>query len=577
MRVGRLLLALGLCTPVALTGCSKRENAKLAEFKDHAITVQEFEKAYTKVDVAYLPKATGEEGLKEFLTTMLNKEVMAAKADELGYDKDPSVAQAMESFRKMSLPIAYLKREVADNLTVTDEEVRRHYDNKGASVSLKQILTDTEEEATAAYDALQGGLDFESACRQYSKTEDAASGGIVLNATYGSLVPDIQQKMFATAVGEYTEPILTAYGWVIIKVVSRTEGRHPQPFETVKDQMRTEIKQSKEAVELNKFTDKLRDDYGVVWNYDNLMLVFNALPPDRPFEEAPARDQEVYPLLYFDAIDLDKPLVNYQGKSIAIKDFSDIYDQASFYERPRRDFRLGGIRGFLTPPIMNEISADVVRKSDIEKDPEVADVLRAKKEEFMINALYEDMVNQKTVVTQEQQQAYYNDNHEMFRTPEKRQFGVILAGDMETAQKARQELRSGKPLATVANAYSIDEETVANGGVTNFVTNGENAEIDAVGFGLKRVGDISEPFQTSRGWMVLRLVELQEAKFFSYDEALPGIEGRLKNEANDKKLKELLDKWKEEFGVVIHDDNLKKVHVTERSAAEAPKPANAGG
>jgi peptidyl-prolyl cis-trans isomerase SurA len=148
---------------------------------------------------------------------------------------------------------------------------------------------------------------------------------------------------------------------------------------------------------------------------------------------------------------------------------------------------------------------------------------------------------------------------------------------METAQKARQELRSGKPLATVANAYSIDEETVANGGVTNFVTNGENAEIDAVGFGLKRVGDISEPFQTSRGWMVLRLVELQEAKFFSYDEALPGIEGRLKNEANDKKLKELLDKWKEEFGVVIHDDNLKKVHVTERSAAEAPKPANAGG
>jgi peptidyl-prolyl cis-trans isomerase C len=576
MRVGQLFLALGLCAPVALTGCSKRENAKLAEFKDHAITVQEFEKAYARVDVQYLPTATGEEGLREFLTTMLNKEVMAAKADELGYDKDPAVAQALDTFRKLSLPIAYLKREVADHITVTDEEVRRHYDNKGASVSLKQILTDTEEEATAAYDALQGGLDFESGCRQFSKTDDASSGGIVLTASYGTLVPEVQQRMFNTPVGSYTEPILTAYGWVIIKVLSRTEGHHPEPFEAVKDQMRTEYKQSKEAVELNKFTDKLRDDYGVVWNYDNLMLAFNALPPDRAFEEAPARDQEVYPLLYFDAMDLDKPLVSYQGKSITIKDFSDMYDQSSFYERPRHPFRLGGIRGFLTPPIMNEISADVVRKSDIEKDPEVAATMKAKKEEYMINALFEDLINSKSVVTQEEEQNYYSDNREMFRTPEKRKFGIILTGDMETAQKARQELRSGKPIATVASAYSVDEETVAQGGVSDFLTNGENAEIDAVGFGLKRVGDISEPFQTSRGWMVLRFVELQEAKVFSYDEAQPGIEARLKNEANDKKLKELLEKWKEELGVVIHDENIKKIHVTERSVAEPPKPVSAG-
>jgi len=576
MRVGRLLLALGLCAPVALTGCSKRENAKLAEFKGHAITVKDFEAAYTRVDVAYLPKATGEEGLREFLTTMLNKEVMAAKADELGYDKDPTVAQGMESFRKMSLPIAYLKREVTDDLTVSDEEVKRHYDNKGASVSVKQILTDTEEEAIAAYDALQGGLDFESACRQYSKTDDAPSGGVVVNATYGTLVPEVQQRMFSTPVGEYTEPILTAHGWVIIKVVSRNEGRHPQPFENIKDQVTLEVKQSKEAVELNKYTDKLRDDYGVVWNYDNLILVFNALPPDRPFEEAPSRDQEVYPLLYFDAIDLDKPLVNYQSKSITIKDFSDMYDQASFYERPRRVYRIGGVRGFLTAPIMNEISADVVRKSDIEKDPEVARVLKAKREEFMINALYEDMVNQQTVVTLEAEQAYYSDNREMFRTPEKRRFGVVLAGDMDTAQKARQELRAGTSIAAVANEYSMDEETAANGGATNFLANGENTEIDAVGFGLQRVGEISEPFQTSRGWMVLRLIEIQEAKLFSFDEAQPNIEARLKSEANDKKLKELLEKWKEEFGVVIHDDNLKKVHVTERSAAEPPKQADAG-
>jgi hypothetical protein len=34
-------------------------------------------------------------------------------------------------------------------------------------------------------------------------------------------------------------------------------------------------------------------------------------------------------------------------------------------------------------------------------------------------------------------------------------------------------------------------------------------------------------------------------------------------------LEELLGKWKEEYNVVIYDDNLEKVQVTERSASEA--------
>jgi parvulin-like peptidyl-prolyl isomerase len=577
MRVGRLLPGLGLVAAIALTGCSGREKAKLAEFKGHVITVGDYEKAYAKVDVAYLPKASGEEGKREFLTTMLNKEVMAAKADELGYDKDPAVTQGMDTFSRMTLQVAYLKKEVADKITVTDEEVRRHYDNQGATVNVKQILTDTEEEARAAFDALEGGLDFESACRQFSKTDDGPSGGIVVSAQYGQLVPEVQNPMFSTEVGHYTEPILTAYGWVIIKIITRSEGKPARPFEEVKEQMTLEAKRYKEAIELNKFTDKLRDDYGVVWNYDNLAIAFNALPLDRPFEEAPPRNQEVYPILMFDPIDLEKPLVTYQNKPITIKDFSDMYDQASFFSRPRKQARLGGIRAFLTLTIMNELSAETVRKSGIDKEPEVAAVLEAKQEELMINLLYEDMINKQTVVTMEEQRTYYNDNLETFRVNEKRKFELILAGDVDAAQKARNALRAGTPIATVATAYSMDEESRANGGVTNFLSKGENPEIDAVGFGLQRVGDLSEPFQTSRGWMVLRLIEREDAKLFSFEEAQPRIEAVLKEKANEERLGEMLTKWKEEFGVVIHDQNFKKVRITERSATEPPKQPGAAG
>ena len=574
MRVASLL-GLGLIASIAVTGCSKREDLKIAEFKDRSITVGEFETAYAAVDPQYLPTATGFEGKKEFLQTMLNKEVMAAKADELGYDKDPNVAMGMEQFKRVTLNIAYLKKMVADDVKVTDAEVKEYYDNMGVSLSVKQILADTEQQAEEAYAALQDGMDFETACRTYSKSDDAPDGGKVVTATFGGLIPELQTPLFRLPVGGYTEPVYTTHGWVIVKVLKRSDPARKEPYEDIKEDLTKRLRSIMEAVALNEFTEKLRDDYGVQWNYDNIAIVFNALPPDRSFDDAPARSAEIYPLLMFDPADYDKPIVAYQGKTITIKDFSDFYDQSSFFARPRRAYRYGGIRSFLTERIMNEISADVVRKSKIEEDPEVALVLQGKKEQLMVGVLYEDMINKQVVVTAAEVQTYYDDNSERFRTPEKRKFGVVLTGDIETALQAYKEIKSGKPFRTVALAYSVDEDTRESMGETKELSQGEQPEIDAVGFSLQKVGDVSEPFQTARGWMVLKLLERTEARTFTLQEVRPRIEAALREIKNDERLEELLAKWKEEYGVVINEKNLEKTQITERSAAE-PADAHAG-
>ncbi len=569
MRVATPLLGLALIASIAVTGCSKREDLKVAEFKGRSITVGEFERAYSKVDPAYLPKASGFEGKVEFLTTMLNKEVMAAKADELGYDKDPAVAQGLDQFTNMTLQVAYLKKNVSDDITVTEKEIKEYYDNSGVSLNIKQILTDTEAQAEEAYAAIKGGLDFDTGVRQYSKLEGAAQGGHVVTATFGALMPEMQKALFALPVGGVTEPLFTQHGWVLAKVLQRSDPVRKIPYEEAKEEIRKKVRNLKEAVALNAFTENLRRQYGVEWNYDNMAIAFNALPPDRSFDAAPSRADEVYPLLFFDPKDYDKPLVTYQGRTITIKDFSDFYDQASFFNRPRQVTRYGGIRSFLTERIMNEISVDAVRKSNIKDDPEVKRVLQRKKEEIMVNLLYEDMINKQTVITAADIQNYYNDNVAKFHVPEKRKFGIILTGDVETARRAYQEVKAGKPFRTVALAYSIDDETRETMGETNELSRGAVPEIDAVGFSLRAVGDVSEPFQTSRGWVVLKLVERSDEKYFTLDEARDSIESAVRENKNGARLEELLTKWKEEFGVVIHEDNLKKTQITERSAEEA--------
>ena len=102
MKFARLSLGLVAVMSIALTGCSKREDLKLAEVKDRVITIHDYEDAYARVKPEFLPKKEGDEGKREFLDTMINRDVMAVKADELGYDKDPSIAQGMEAFRRMT-------------------------------------------------------------------------------------------------------------------------------------------------------------------------------------------------------------------------------------------------------------------------------------------------------------------------------------------------------------------------------------------------------------------------------------------------------------------------------------------
>ena len=574
MRISRIWLALAVPAVIAATGCSKREDLKVAEFKDQVITVADYEAAYARVDPAYLPKATGFEGKLEFLNTMLNKYVMAYKADELGYDKNPNVAQSMEMFTRMALQVAYLKKQVADKVTVSDEEVKAHWENQGVSLECKQILCDTEEQAQEAYQAIQDGLDFDTAVRQYSKNNDASTGGMVFSAAYGQMTPEVQVAVMAARVGEVTPPIMTQEGWIIMKVLRRNEGRKKPNFEDVKVEYELAVRNFKEALALNEFTAKLRDDYGVTWHWDNIGIVYNALPPDRDFDDAPSRREEVYPLLMFDPADLDKPVVTWQGgKQITIKDFSDFYDQASFFNRPRISGRYGGVRRFLTERIMNEISVDVVRKSGVDKEPDVARAIKAKREEILVNLLYEDVVARQTIVSETEIKNYYDGNLESFHTPERRKFGVILAGDVETAQQAYRELKGGKEFRIVALAYSMDEETKGNNGETNPISLGEQPEFDSVGFALAKVGDVSEQFQTSRGWMVLKLTERTEEKYYSLDEATESIESTLKQEKSDQRLKELLEQWKKEVGVVIYDKNLKKTKVVERSATEVQQAA----
>jgi hypothetical protein len=180
-------------------------------------------------------------------------------------------------------------------------------------------------------------------------------------------------------------------------------------------------------------------------------------------------------------------------------------------------------------------------------------------------------VAKQTEVSTEEVAAYYNDNIERFRRPEERRFGVILSGDMQGANEALKMVRSGVPFDSVAVMFSIPDLTEEERVGTEFYSRGQRAEIDDAGFALEKVGDVSEPFETSRGWMVLKLKERRPERIIAADDAANEISQAVQTLKNEERLNSLLEKWRTEMKIEIYEDNLKKAEIPPRTAVKGTK------
>lgn len=544
-----------------LAGCGRKQSTEdllVAKVADRPVSMALYEKAWSTVDAKYLPKTDDLEGRKEFLNTIINKEVLTLKADELGYDKDEYVLKAMEAFKKVGLPAGYLRVKVPpERLEITDEDLREAFPNFGRTLQIKQILVDTKEDADVVEDQLKAGGDFETVCREYSKGPDAEEGGRVVTAVWGQFPPDFNTELFSTQVGDVTDPILSRYGYFIIKVVSG-ESNSRKTLEQARPDLTKILKQQRQLAETTRMSDAIREKYHFEFYDQNLVTAFDALPPDRPLTNPPNRSDEVYPLLRFDPQDLDKPMVTYNGKTITIKDFSDLYDRASFFQRPRREYRLGDIRKFLVDYVMNELIEVEIETTGLENEPLVADMLRKKREQIMVDKLYQDLVDGQTEISNEELQSYYNDNLEQFRRPEERRFHSVVCGDFNSAKRASEQLRRGRNLEAVRKEFGVGQELLREDVNDRFFAKGQQPEVDDNGFTMQNVGEVSEPFEMSSGWVVIKFVERRPERIMPLAEAQHDIEHYLKTVANERRLNELLDKWKTEYQIEIYEDNLMK-------------------
>ena len=93
-------------------------------------------------------------------------------------------------------------------------------------VSFQVIVVDTESKARQALERLKKGEDFAVVAADLSIDPNAKSGGYITDAEVASLRPELREAVVALHAGEISSIVKVPTGFVILKLVQSSRGRH---------------------------------------------------------------------------------------------------------------------------------------------------------------------------------------------------------------------------------------------------------------------------------------------------------------------------------------------------------------
>ena len=191
----------------------------------------------------------------------------------------------------------------------------------------------------------------------------------------------------------------------------------------------------------------------------------------------------------------------------------------------------------------------------------VSDLLLRVKLNLLSSKIQQKVSKEKGTVTQAQLKKYYEEHKSQFGSPEKRNVKIILTKTEAAANKAKQEIESGKSFSSVAKAVSIDPTSKAKGGeITGVVKGQEEKALDEAIFSAPK-GKLGGPVKTPFGDYIYEVTGTTAGNQQTLAQAQASIKQQLtaqqQQQALSKFVKEFRTRWEAKTecrsGYVVQD------------------------
>jgi peptidyl-prolyl cis-trans isomerase SurA len=172
-----------------------------------------------------------------------------------------------EGIRSNLVRSKVLARTISPDVLLSEARLKEHYqanpdEFRAEEYRLQQVFIsnrtqDAARRAQAAYNALQQGQPFEQLAKEYSDDPSGKQGGDIGYVKKEDLVPELRQAISLLISGTYSHPVLTPYGYHIMKVIDVRKSA-ALPFEAVKDSIQEKIVQKESEKRYKEYITKLR-------------------------------------------------------------------------------------------------------------------------------------------------------------------------------------------------------------------------------------------------------------------------------------------------------------------------------
>ncbi len=539
----------------AACSTTEREDKVVAAVEGKEITVADFEKTAELIDESYLPDTNNLEGKKKVLDYIIAKEVMVLRAKDLGLEKDEAFRSFWNHYRDPFLIQAITKHYIMDKVKVNEKEVKDYNEKMKNEYVLSQITVLDSMKAVQLRREILDGADFAEMARKHSIGYTAKDGGRLGTMSIGSMYWWVEEALFQAEKGDVTPPVRVNNGFSILKVHDKRKIIPDQDI----DYARKRARSIKEKKMLQKVKREIAKDMNFQIFPDVLTIAYNSLPEDVPMGDIFNRK-----ITYANAPKLDVRdeymgmiLCQYEGNDYTLEDFEYIYDNLGLPERPRREQGPEGIVDLLYKKFFNDVLPEYAEKRlKLLEDPEVKAEMDWRREQFLLQLLFNKAIKQEVNVSDKEVELYYQEHKDEIKTREKREFAVIINSDREIVEEVKKLAEEGQDFSRLAASYSEDPLVEQDNGEKGLNVRGTYPEFDEVAFSLEKEGDISPVFKTGRGWAVLKLKTILESRALTEKESRRSVRQML----NEKKTNEMFDKkvaeWRKKYNIQVFEENL---------------------
>jgi len=256
-----------------------QDNAVVAKIGERKITLADFKRVTDYFDAERQKMLETNPQLKEtVLRQFIQSMVISDLAKQKGFDRVPEIKEQLQFFSDNFLANEYLKREIAQKVTVSDDELKSYYESHKDEfktqdmVKARHILVRVDnsasgdekkkaKEKTELYlKKIKDGEDFAKLASDFSDDPGSkAKGGDLGFFPRGRMVKPFDDAAFSLKPGETSGIVETQFGFHIIKVEDRKDSS-VESFDVVKERLKQKLSQDRTRKELTDFIDKAMKD-----------------------------------------------------------------------------------------------------------------------------------------------------------------------------------------------------------------------------------------------------------------------------------------------------------------------------